>query len=213
MNVDGLDMVDFPANTLLTVDEYLAFERASEERHEYLDGQVSPMASVTYRHSTITVHLIVELGQQLKRKSGEVFSPNMKVRSGRFVSGNQVMSGIFSYPDLIVVWDPPEFHDYHQDILLNPKVIFEVLSPGTETFDRTEKFDRYRENLDSLTDYILIAQDQPLVEHRRRQANGEWATTLVPGIESVLELPSIECRLQLSELYDRVEFLVEGQAH
>lgn len=204
-------MADFPANTLLTVDEYLAFERASEERHEYLDGQVSGMASVTYRHSTITVHLIVELGQQLKRKPHEVLSPNMKVRSGRFVSGDQVMSGIFSYPDLTVVGDSPAFHDYHQDILLNPKVIFEVLLPGTETFDRTEKFDRYRENLDSLTDYVLIAQDQPLVEHRHRQANGEWATTLVSGIESVLELSSIECRLQLSELYDRVEFLAERQ--
>ncbi|MBI4749344.1 MAG: Uma2 family endonuclease [Acidobacteria bacterium] len=167
------------------------------------------MESVTYRHSTITVHLIVELGQQLKRKPHEVLSPNMKVRSGRFVSGNQVMSGIFSYPNLTVVGDSPEFHDYHQDILLNPKVIFEVLSPGTETFDRTEKFDRYRENLESLTDYVLITQDQPLVEHRHRQANREWATTLVSGIESVLELPSIECRLQLSELYDRVEFPAE----
>lgn len=198
---------------LYSVDEYLGLERNSEERHEYVDGYVYAMSGESASHSFICINLVIEVGSQLKGKPCAAFSPNMKVRSGRLPSGKQVLKGMFSYPDLTVVYDPPEFHDYHQDILLNPKVIFEVVSPGTETFDRTEKFDRYRENLDSLTDYVLIAQDQPLVEHRHRQANGEWTTTLVSGLESVLELSSIECRLQLSELYDRVEFPVEGQAH
>lgn len=198
---------------LYSVDEYLGLERNSEERHEYVDGYVYAMSGESLSHSRICANALREISFQLKGKSCETLSPNMKVRSGYLPSGKQVLKGMFSYPDLTIVCDLPEFHDYYQDILLNPKVIFEVVSPGTETFDRTEKFDRYRENLDSLTDYVLIAQDQPLVEHRHRQANGEWATTLVSGIESVLELPSIECRLQLSELYDRVEFPVEGQAH
>lgn len=196
---------------LYSVDEYLGLERNSEERHEYVDGYVYAMSGESLSHSRICANVLREISFQLKGKSCETLSPNMKVRSGRLPSGKQVLKGMFSYPDLTVVCDSPEFHDYHQDILLNPKVIFEVLSPGTETFDRTEKFDRYRENLDSLTDYVLIAQDQPLVEHRHRQADGEWATTIVSGLESVLELSSIECRLQLSELYDRVEFPVEGQ--
>ena len=100
-----------------------------------------------------------------------------------------------------------KFHDKHRDVLLNPTLIIEVLSPTTEAFDRGEKFIRYRSYLESFTDYVVVAQNKPLVEHYTRQPNGKWeiAATVTDLSESVT-LDSIGCVLRLSEIYDRIVF-------
>ncbi len=178
-------------------DQYLELERAAEERHEYLDGQIYLMSGGSPKHNTICVNVIRDLSNQLKGKSCQVFESNMKV-------GTET-SGLFSYPDVSVACGEPTFHDNHQDVLTNPSVIIEVLSPSTERFDRGKKFARYQ-RFDSFTDYILITQDEPRVEHFARQANGTWILTVATGLKSKIEITSIACTLKLSEVYDRIKF-------
>jgi Uma2 family endonuclease len=187
-----------PRSPHYSVEEYLSRERESLTRHEYLLGQIYDMAGESLAHSRICVNLASELRNQLKGHDCGALSPNMKVRTSD--------SGLFSYPDLTVVCGEPVFHDRHKDVLLNPKAIFEVLSPSTEAYDRGEKFFRYRNYLDPLADYILVSQHRPLIDHFVRQADGQWLYSAVVGMEASLHISSIDCRLHLSEIYDRVAF-------
>lgn len=190
-----------------TEDEYLAVERASQERREYLDGQIYLMAGESEEHGTICTNLTIEIGSQLKGTPCQAFSKDTKVRSGPIPKTRYSAEAFYSFPDLVVVCGERQYLDEHKDVLINPKVIIEVLSPSTEAFDRGEKFARYREHLDSLTDYVVVPQSTPLVEHFARQSNGEWmiAATARDLSESVV-LGSIGCTLRLSEVYDRIVF-------
>jgi Uma2 family endonuclease len=189
-----------------TIEEYLALERQSEERHEYLDGQIYAMAGESLEHSRICVNLASALHAQLRGKPCEVLSPNMKVRSGPYIKQQKTNKGLFSYADVTVICGEPLFHDQHRDVLLNPTVIIEVLSPTTESFDRGGKFLRYRTHIETLNDYVLVSQDKPLIEHYLRQPHGQWLLSSVSGLESSLYLASIDCHLHLAEVYDRVTF-------
>lgn len=189
-----------------SVEEYLAMERKAEERHIYLDGRIFQMAGESLAHSDICMSLARIFGTQLRGKSCRPLSPNMKVRSGPYEEGQKSRKGFFSYPNLSIVCGAPQFHDKFKDVLTNPTVIIEVLSESTGNFDRFEKLLRYRQHLDSLTDYILVWQDRPVIEHFARQENGIWTHTAYLGLESSLFLASVECTLPLREIYDRVEF-------
>lgn len=198
-----------------TEDEYLALERASQERREYLDGQIYLMAGESEAHGTITINLAVEVGSQLKGTPCRAFSKDTKVRSGPLPKSRYAAEGFYSFPDLVVVCGERQYLDEHQDVLLNPKVIIEVLSPSTEAFDRGEKFARYRKHLDSLTDYVVVAQSQLMIEHFARDENGVWviAVTATDLSQNVV-LSSIGCTLRLSDAYDRIVFpakVAEGQ--
>ena len=180
-----------------TPGEYLSLERVSEIRHEYLEGCVYAMAGESPTHSTICFNLVGVLHPQLRGTPCRGFSPNMKVRAGE--------AGLYAYPDLSVACGEPIFQDEHGDVLLNPAVIFEVLSPSTEAYDRGEKFARYRA-LETLTDYVLVAQDRPHVEHFSRRPDGTWMREEVDGPDATLTLNSINCRLPLADVYERVAF-------
>lgn len=194
---------------LYTPEEYLEFERASEEKHEWLDGRiyihpVYAMSGGSPTHSTIIINLTVELGSQLRGKKCQAFSNDLKVRSGK-MQRKKGLVGLFSYPDLTIVCGEPEFHDKQKDVLVNPKVIIEVLSPSTADFDRGTKFVRYQLN-ESLTDYIVIAQDEPRIEHHQRKKNNQWVQTVYTGLREVVSVTSINARLKLSDVYDRISF-------
>jgi Uma2 family endonuclease len=180
-----------------TPEEYLELERKAEFKSEYLDGQIYAMAGASPAHCVITPNLTSELVSQLGETPCQVFSSDMKVRT--------TYKGLYSYPDLSVVCGEPIFHDDKQDILINPKVIFEVLSPSTEAFDRGAKFFRYQ-IIDTFTDYVLIAQDEPRLEHFIRQQDGGWLLYIVRGLENKLSIPSIDCTISLAGLYDRIKF-------
>jgi len=190
------------ARLMISPEEYLRFEREAEERHEYDNGKIRAMAGESPNHSRVCFSLSAIVSTQLKGKTCEGFSPNMKVGISA--------AGKFVYPDLSVVCGKALFHDSHQDVLTNPKVIIEVLSPSTEKFDRSVKFQAYQ-LVESLTDFLLISQDKPLVEHFARQASGQWLYTAYRGLSVVVDLPSIDCQLPLAEIYDRVEFLPEEE--
>jgi Uma2 family endonuclease len=122
------------------------------------------------------------------------------------------MQGLFSYPDLVVVCGTMQFHDQFRDVLLNPTVIIEVLSTSTEAFDRGEKFRRYRTWLPTLQDYLLVAQDQPLMDYYHRVEAKRWELVSLEGLEASLHLESIHCILRLAEVYDRIVFPAEDPA-
>ena len=113
---------------------------------------------------------------------------------------------MISYPDIVVICGEPEYHDKHKDIVLNPTVIIEVLSESTAEFDRGVKFMRYRNFNPTLTDYILVSQDEPLIEHYSARENGDWLLKEYDGLEAVLRIDSIDCSLDLADIYDRIEF-------
>lgn len=181
----------------LSPDEYLDLERSSDTRHEYLDGNVFGMAGESLAHSRVCVNLSGEVRDKLKGKGCEPLSP-MKVRTSN--------ASLFAYPDLTIVCGEPLFHDTKKDVLVNPKVIFEVLSPSTEKYDRTTKFMRFRMGNETLTDYVLVSQEKPFVEHFTRQADGDWRYRSYSDLSESFDIESVECRLSLSEIYDRVEF-------
>jgi Uma2 family endonuclease len=196
-----------------TVEEYLAFERASDERHEYLDGVIyamagsaSPqaMAGESEDHGTICVNLVTSLATRLRGSPCRVFTKDLKVCCGPYRSHTR--EGLYAYPDLVVVCGPSQYHDQARDVLLNPTVIVEVLSPSTEAFDRGEKFRRYCTWLSTLTDYLLVAQDRPLIDHYHRQQDGTWALHATEGLQAYVHLETIGCAVPLADVYERIVF-------
>ncbi len=178
-------------------DEYLVFERASEEKHEYIDGEIILMAGASRRHNIISVKTSRLLDQQLDETDYEVYAGDMRVKieaTGRYV-----------YPDVIVVEDSPALEDSQFDTLLNPKVIIEILSPSTEAYDRGDKFAQYR-TVDSLTDYLLITQGKPHIEHYIRQPDNTWVLTDYRSLDDIVSIASIDCKLALADVYKKVKF-------
>lgn len=194
-----------------SVEQYLAFERASQDRHEYYDGQLVAMAGEARPHGIISANLVVVLGGQLFDKPCIVFTKDTKVRSGLGVVSSRSASGIFSYPDLVFVCGEAEYFDDLRDVLTNPTAIVEVLSPSTENFDRGEKFHRYQIWNPSLKDYVLVAQDNPKMEHFHRGDDGKWSYDLYIGLDAAFVIPSIRCTLKLADAYRNVDFPAEPQ--
>jgi Uma2 family endonuclease len=184
--------------TVFTPEDYLNFERESDERHEFIDGGIYEMAGESLSHSRVCMNLAREIGNALKGKRCEPLSPNMKVRTST--------ASLFSYPDLTIICGEPQFHDRKKDVLVNPQVIFEVLSPSTAEYDRTTKFQKHRMGNETLTDYVLVSQDKPFVEHFVKQTDGNWIYRSYGLIDDTLNIETIECVLSLREIYDRVEF-------
>ena len=184
-------------NTKMTPEEYLAFERASETRHDYWDGQVYDMAGESETHSKICTNISTALKVRLRGRGCVVFSPNMKVKTA---SG-----GPFVYADVIVTCGERQYHDEKQDLLLNPQVIIEVLSPSTADYDREEKFARYRE-IASLKDYVLVSQRRPYVEHFIRQEKFPWGFSVAADLSDSIHLTAIGCDLPLAEIYEEIDF-------
>ena len=191
---------------LFTIDEYLALERTEAERHEYLDGCVYAMAGESPDHGRICVNLTRRLAAQLDGSGCEVFSKDLKVRCGPMPRPGGSREGLFAYPDLVVICGALQFHDQAREVLLNPRVILEVLSPSTEAFDRGDKFRRYRAWLPMLTDYVLVAQDRPLIDHYHRQDDDTWALRTREGLADSLHLATIGCTVPLAEVYARLVF-------
>ncbi|MGI8564995.1 MAG: Uma2 family endonuclease [Pyrinomonadaceae bacterium] len=191
---------------LYSLEEYLDLERRSEERHEYLDGFIWLMAGESGAHADICTNLTRIVSTQLLGTRCRARSKDTKVRSGPAPRSRRATKGLFSYPDLVVICDEPQYQDKHRDVVTNSAVIIEVLSESTEAFDRGEKFLRYQVWNPTLTDYLLVSQDKPLVEHFARHSDGSWVYRFYQGLEQGAQINSIDCVLNPSEVYDRVVF-------
>ena len=153
------------------------------------------MGGASREHSLITGDTYASLHGQLRKRPCEAYMGDMRVKIGA--------AGKYVYPDIAVVCGEPRFGDDHVDNLLNPTVIVEVLSPSTEAHDRGEKFDAYRA-IESLREYLLIAQDRYHIDHFVRQDDGAWLLRAADGLGASVTLPSIECTLALAEVYEKV---------
>lgn len=180
-------------NYYLSPEEYLALERQAEFKSEYLDGVVYAMAGASPRHNLIVANLIITIGGQLKGRPCKIYPSDLRVRVPD--------SKRFFYPDVSVVCGHDEFAD-DEDALLNPTLIVEVSSESKAAFDRGKKFLSYQQ-ISSLQEYLLVSQDEVLIEGYARQGNDSWHYTKVTGLEGVLKLPSIECELALKDIYDK----------
>ena len=181
----------------LTPQEYLVIERAADFKSEFFDGEMFAMAGTSKEHSRITVNLTIQFGNALKGRFCEPFSSDLRVK----VSAN----GLYTYPDLTIVCGPVDVEDEQADVLLNPTLIIEVLSPRTERYDRGKKFDLYRE-LDSLKEYVLVSQDQYRVEQFLRGNGSEWGYRVACKEDDIVEFPSVGCSISIKDIYARVAF-------
>lgn len=189
--------------SFLTEEQYLELEREAEFRHEYNDGQMFAMSGAREGHNLIVINLVGNLRQQLRSQGCRLYSNDMRIR----VSA----TGMYTYPDVVVACGDRQFLDGRRDTLLNPVVIFEVLSASTERYDRGRKF-RHYETIGSLQQYVLVATDHTEVEVFTRQADGSWVLRRAKGDGDVVELDSIGCKLRLADVYEDVEFDAEASA-
>lgn len=180
-----------PPRERFTPAAYLVRERAAREKSEYWDGEVVAMTGAPRVHNVLAMNAAATLWQQLAGRPCEVYQADMRVRA-------EWANGI-AYPDVVVCGEP-RFQDARHDVLLNPTVLVEVLSPSTERFDRGLKAAAYRA-IESLREYVLVAQDAPRLELHRRGAGGEWSVLLLQRLEDTLELASVSCELPLATLY------------
>ncbi len=182
---------------LLTPAEYLAFERTSETRHEYVAGELVAMAGASRAHNLIQLDTATSLNLQLRSRGCDVYPSDMRVKIGPL--------GIYTYPDITIVCGESELEDSEQDTLLNPTAIIEIFSPSTERYDHDLKFRRYQ-LIPSLRHYLLIAQDEPRVEHYTIGHDGELRLRVCRGVDTVVDLPALGCRLPLADIYARITF-------
>jgi Uma2 family endonuclease len=200
------------AEILYTVADYLAFERSADERHEYIDGYLYAMAGESLNHGIICTNLVSTLGAQLRGTPCLLLSKDMKVRSSPLPQTPRFRKGLFSYPDGVIVCGEPLFHDAYRDVLLNPRVILEVLSPSTEALDRGLKFLRYQTWNPTLSDYVLVSQEAPIIEHFIRRDDGSWSYYVYQELEQQVSIASVGCTLRLADIYDRIVFPPEPDA-
>ena len=188
-----------------SIAEYYDLEEAAEYRSEFFEGEIFAMAGGSAQHSLISANLIRELGNRLKGKSCTAYESNLRLKIEA--------SGLRTYPDAGVYCGQLAFdaEDPRGQTALNPTVLFEVLSPSTEAYDRGKKAENYRQ-IPSLQAYVLVSQDRPHVEIFERVGDGFWRLSEMSGLDGGLALPCIDVTLNLGEIYERVEFDLEGQS-
>jgi len=182
----------------MTPGEYLEFERNSEIRHEYFEGEIFAMTGGSLNHNQISTNIVRELGSQLKNSPCRPFASDMRVKV------NEIEKYI--YPDIVVVRGDIELEKMMGvETLLNPVVIMEILSTSTEAYDRGKKFTHYR-LIPTLQEYLLVSQNYCQVEQYIRGDDGGWKYFSYEDMEQSFKIESIEFELPLSEIYYRVEF-------
>ena len=177
----------------LTEQDYLALERAAEYKSEFVDGEMYAMSGSSYRHSDLAGAINAEFRLQLKGRKCRVFNSDVRVRSA--------MGSSYFYPDLSIVCSNIQSYENSNDILTNPIVIVEVLSPSTSDYDHGKKFAHYRE-IPTLQDYLLVHTEDILIEQFTRQPNGNWLLSEHRGMDDELDIASVNCRLTLRSIYE-----------
>jgi Uma2 family endonuclease len=182
---------------LLTAAEYLARERVAEFRSEFFAGEMFAMAGANRRHSLICSNSVSLLRPGLRPGGCEVHGSDMRVKVSQ--------TGLYTYPDASIACGEIQFEDDNEDVLLNPSVIFEVLSKSTERRDRGWKFVQYRK-IPSLREYVLVAQDRPFIERFTRPTGGKFELDEVEGLDALLQLSIAPLKLSLRDIYLDVLF-------
>ena len=186
-------MSNMGANAIpkMSVEEYLAADRAAELPSEYHDGEMFPVVVASWAHACVTSNTVRRLSERLDGRPCQVANSTARVR---------VSPTKFVYPDILVFCGKPDFTDDMQDTITNPRVIVEVLSPSTADYDYGGKFALYR-RLPSFEEYFLIAQDEPRIEVFRKDPANRWILSSYAGLESTVRVESLDIVLPLAEIY------------
>lgn len=185
----------FPKKDRITFKDYLASERQAEIKSEFFDGETLARPGASREHNQIASNIVRVLGNQFLEKPCTVYSSDMKVKVEEIQK--------YTYPDVVVSCDREEYEDENNDVLLNPMVIFEILSDSTEAYDRGEKFAHYQ-LLGSLAEYILISQHFCRVEKFQRRDDNAWIYSACQEMDDIVKLESVSCELPDSEIYRKV---------
>lgn len=181
-----------PKYNFISPKEYLEMERASDEKHEYFDGHVYNMSGASLKHAKVATNLTGNLFTYLLDKECSVLGENIRVTSPSNDS--------YMYPDVLIVCGKEELEDDQFDTLLNPSVVFEILSPSTRSIDKGRKMMYYKE-IPSLKEYFMVDTDTQLVHCVRRQPSGDWRLETVTGEMSDLFIETIQFNLPLAAIY------------
>ena len=185
-----------PIRKFITPEEYLAREAKSEFRSEYRNGEIVALAGGSLNHNRIARNASQAFDRALAKKQCEVFVHDVRVHMPK---DNQ-----FAYPDVMVVCGKIEFATGRDDTVKNPTLIIEVLSDSTQAYDRGEKFSLYR-RIPSLQHYVMIDQTRAYVEHYRRE-NRFWVFEALEGMNVILQIKSLGCKVSLKTLYAKVKW-------
>lgn len=181
----------------LSPQKYLDIERKSEFKSEYYNGEMFALAGASLNHNRICGNIHVSLANQFRDKNCEVFQSDLRIKVQE--------SGLFTYPDIVIICGEPEFYDEQRDTVTNPEVIMEVLSISTEGYDRGLKFELYR-RLNTLKDYLLISQGKIAIEYYSKNPDNSWTLKEYNNLSQQICIQSINCNLDLKEVYSKVEF-------
>lgn len=182
-----------------SIAEYLAMDENSVEKHEFYNGKIIKISGGTYNHNLIATNIITALNLMLEEKQREyaVLGSDMKVYSPRIMS--------FVYPDAVVVCEKPLFYEDRKDIITNPLLIVEVLSPSTKDYDRKGKFFDYKQ-IPSFKEYLLVEQNIAFATASYKIADRTWQDAEADGIAASIHLKSIDCTISLSKIYKGIKF-------
>lgn len=194
--------VDVRKRKKVTEAQYLKMERAAENKHAFLDGEVILFVNANLYYCTVARGAMMALYHQIKEQGHELLAFDMRVKVPA--------CRLYTYPTIAVVVGEAQFEDAETDTLLNPTLIVDVYPRSKETCDRGETFSRYRK-LPSLTEYLLVAQPKCFIERYLRHPDGKWLLTEYNDLTDIIELPSIGCRLALSEVYEQVVLLIKEE--
>jgi Uma2 family endonuclease len=186
-----------------TLAEYLELEKHTEERYAYCNGEVVAMSGASLRHNRIVRNLMRAIDARLEGKPCEVLPTDMRIKVPKVLP--------YRYADLVVVCGEPVIEDMQGlEVLVNPLIIFEVLSASTEAYDRGIKFFEYQ-SIASFQEYVLVAQDCPHITHYVRQENGQWLRSDLPGVAEQLLLRVLDCAIPVGEIYRQVPPLSQDE--
>ena len=185
------------AHEYMTAQQYFTLEETSDGKHEYYRGAIYAMTGGTARHNLIVANLIALLHGQLRGTTCRVFPSDLRLKIE--------LTGLYTYPDVSVICGPISFGDNRQDTVTNPVVLIEVLSPSTENYDRGRKFEHYR-TIDTLQEYVVVAQDRVHIEHYVRQDNNRWVLVDFSTIDQIVHVGAINCTLSVELVYENIMF-------
>lgn len=191
-----------PAKKVITPEEYLALEEKADHKSEYYNGEMFALAGGSVNHNQITFNVAKAFDRLPTHKPCRVFSNDVRLRTQK--------SGLYTYPDVMVICGRIEFVPGRDDTLTNPILIVEVWSDSTKAYDRGEKFAMYRQ-IPTLQEYVMIDQTQPYVEHYRRDGHF-WVLETLEKADAILTLPSLECEIPLAVMYEKVEWQSQADA-
>jgi Uma2 family endonuclease len=182
----------------ISPEQYLELEARAEHKSEYYNGEMYLMAGANFDHTQITDNLSRMFGNEFLTRPCNVMTRDMRVRVAS--------TGLYTYPDAILMCGEREWADPAHTTLLNPTVIIEVLSDSTEAYDRGEKFWHYRQ-VPSLREYILVSQKAFRIDQFLRQADGDWTLHSYDGLDDTLHVRAVGCSVPLREIYRKTELM------